>query len=56
MSNAFNAELNDLRIIICLRKYDVTIETISVCNVTEKKVTGLKFVTIETVKSMLISK
>ena len=31
-----NTELNDLRIIICLKKSDVTVERISVCNVTEK--------------------
>ena len=29
-------ELNDLRIIICLRKSEVTVERISVCNVIEK--------------------
>ena len=28
--------LNDLRIIICLRKSEVTVENISVCNVIEK--------------------
>ena len=32
----YNMELNDLRIIICLRKSEVTVERISVCNVTEK--------------------
>ena len=33
-----NTELNDLRIIICLRqkKTEVTVERISVCNATEK--------------------
>ena len=31
----FNAELNDLKIIICLRKTEVTVERISVCNVIE---------------------
>ena len=31
-----NTELNDLRIIICLRKSEVTVEMISVYNVTEK--------------------
>ena len=32
-----NTQLNDLRKIICLRKSEVTVERISVCNVTEKK-------------------
>ena len=31
-----NTELNDLRMIVCLRKPEVTVERISVCNVTEK--------------------
>ena len=31
-----NTELNDLRIIICLRKSGVTVEIISVCNIIEK--------------------
>ena len=31
-----NTELNDLRIIICLRKSEVTVEKISVCNAIEK--------------------
>ena len=31
-----NIELNDLRLIICLRKYEVTVERISVCYVIEK--------------------
>ena len=31
-----NTELNDLRIIICLRKSEITIERISICNVIEK--------------------
>ena len=31
-----HTELNDMRIIICLRKSEVTIERISVCNVIEK--------------------
>ena len=31
-----NTELNDLRIIICLRKSEVTVERISICNVNEK--------------------
>ena len=30
-----NMELNDLRKIICLRKYEVFVESISVCNVIE---------------------
>ena len=30
-----NTELNDLRIIICLKKSGATIERISVCNATE---------------------
>ena len=29
-----NTELNDLRKIICLRKFEVSVERISVCNVT----------------------
>ena len=29
----FNTELNDLRIIICLRKSEVTVQRISACNV-----------------------
>ena len=29
-------ELNDLKIIICLRKSEVTVERISLCNVIEK--------------------
>ena len=33
-----NTELNDLRIIICMRKPDVPIERISVCNGAEKLV------------------
>ena len=33
-----NSELNDLRITICLRKSGVSVERISVCNVTEKLV------------------
>ena len=32
----YNTELNDMRIIICLRKSEVTVERISVCNVIEK--------------------
>ena len=32
----YNTELNELRIIICLRKSEVTFERISVCNVTGK--------------------
>ena len=32
----YNTELKDLRIIICLRKSEVTVEIISVCNVTGK--------------------
>ena len=31
-----NTELNDLRKIICLRKSEVSVESISVCNVIEK--------------------
>ena len=31
-----NTELNDLRIIICLRKSEVTVKRISVCNVIEQ--------------------
>ena len=31
-----NTELIDLRIIICLRKFEVSVERISVCNVIEK--------------------
>ena len=31
-----NMEYNELRIIICLRKSEVTVERISVCNVTAK--------------------
>ena len=31
-----NTELNDLRIIICLRKPDVIVERISVCKAIEK--------------------
>ena len=31
-----NVELNDMRIIICLRKSEVTGERISVCNVIQK--------------------
>ena len=31
-----NTELNDLRIIISLRKFEVGVERISVCNVIEK--------------------
>ena len=31
-----NTELNDLRIIICLRKSEITVERISICNVIEK--------------------
>ena len=33
--NALNTELNDLRIIICLRKSEVTVKRSSVCNVTK---------------------
>ena len=33
MANIVDSELNDLRKIICLRKYDVSVERISVCNV-----------------------
>ena len=29
----YNMELNDLRIITCLRKYRVSVERISICNV-----------------------
>ena len=36
VKNTFNTELNDLRRIICLRKYEVTAEGISVCKVIEK--------------------
>ena len=36
MYDTFNMELNDLRIIFCLRKSEVTVERISVCNITEK--------------------
>ena len=32
----FNTELNDFRIIICLRKFEVTIGRISVCGVIVK--------------------
>ena len=32
----YNTEINDLRIIICLRKSEVIVEKISVCNVIEK--------------------
>ena len=32
----YNMELNDFRIIICLRKSEVTDERISVCNIIEK--------------------
>ena len=32
-SNKFNTELNDLRIIICLRKSEIPVKRISVCNV-----------------------
>ena len=31
-----DTELNNLRTIICLRKSEVTVEKISVCNVSEK--------------------
>ena len=31
----YNTELNDLRIIVCLRKSEVSVEKISVCRVTE---------------------
>ena len=31
-----NTELSDVRIIISLRKSEITVERISVCNVTEK--------------------
>ena len=31
-----NTELNDWRIIICLRNSEVTVEKISVCNIIEK--------------------
>ena len=31
-----NTELNNLRIVICLRKSEITVERISVCNVIEK--------------------
>ena len=33
--NVLDTELNDLRIIICLRKSEATVERISVCNVIE---------------------
>ena len=32
----YNMDLNDSRIIICLRKLEVTVKRIPVCNVTEK--------------------
>ena len=32
----YTSELNDLRKIICLRKSEVSVESISVCYVTEK--------------------
>ena len=32
-----NTELNDLRIIICLRTSEVSIERVAVCNVIQKK-------------------
>ena len=33
LANIVDSELNDLRKIICLRKYDVSVERILVCNV-----------------------
>ena len=33
--HVYNTELNDLRIIICLRKSEVSFERISVCKVTK---------------------
>ena len=35
-TSMINTELNDLRIILCLRKSEVTVERNSVCNVIEK--------------------
>ena len=32
----YNRELNGLRIIICLRKFEVSVKRISVCNIIEK--------------------
>ena len=34
-ATSYNTELNDLRKIICLKKSEVSVERISVCNVTE---------------------
>ena len=34
--HACNKELNELRIVICLTKSEVTVERISVCNFVEK--------------------
>ena len=31
-----NSQLNDVRTIICLRKFEVSVERISICNVIEK--------------------
>ena len=36
LNNTINAELNDLRVIICLRQSEVTVGGTSVCSVTEK--------------------
>ena len=38
LENATNAELNDLRKIICLRKSEVSVERISACDVNENLV------------------
>ena len=35
LQEVLNTELNDLRNIICLRNYEVSVERISVCNVFE---------------------
>ena len=34
--STYSTELNDLRVIVCLRKPEVTVVIISVCNVTVK--------------------
>ena len=36
LNKKINTELNDFRIIICLRKSEVSVESTSVCNVIEK--------------------
>ena len=35
-NNKYNTKLIDLRMIICLRKSEVSVEILSVCNVIEK--------------------